>query len=89
MTKEPIKPEDIPSKIFVYGSMELTPRYVAHILNQAIETGIVSPPVYSIRNKETDDVFEYCFVNELTAKNLINEEPHPDKDKFIIEHWKG
>lgn len=94
-----IKPEDVP-KEFVYKVVEKARRSkidaelgkstsneqeIADLLNAAIESGLVSPPVYTVRDKNgylLDDEVYGLWSNPDLAEGRHG-------DGYSAEHWKG
>jgi hypothetical protein len=58
--------------------------FLAAVLSHAIEVGIVSPPVWAIRNIKTGALVERRGVPVL----VLDGNP-TDSDLWTKEHWKG
>lgn len=89
---EIIKPEDVSQSILELAMERfeeaywnrVTPQNVADFLQDCIEAGIVSPPVWAIRNIKTGALVERRGVPVL----VLDGNP-TDSDLWIKEHWKG
>ena len=85
-----IKPGDITNQmaatcwIHARGEGESMKWSISEILNAAIEAGIVSPPVWAIRNIKTGALVERRGVPVF----VLDGNP-TDSDLWIKEHWKG
>jgi hypothetical protein len=84
-----IKPEDITDELVMDRiDDEVTrswPDFIARRLNAAIETGIVSPPVFTVRDKAGNLLDDAAY--GLYASPESAESKH--EDGYIAEHWKG
>lgn len=80
-----IKPSDIPDDLaeYVCTFADLSPKQgkgmVAAILNAAIEAGVVSPPVFCVRQNGELRKFDSGEVKVFPGKPWAND----------TEHWKG
>lgn len=89
-----IKPEDVPEELAgLRGRAEM----IATILNEAIEAGLVSPPVWAVIVDEKSPEFK-CHEEPVNPAHLattrggaefrISEDGY-DKKTTRVEHWKG
>lgn len=78
-----IKPKDIPDEMMGDGRSCFCD-FLAAVLNHAIEVGVVSPPVWAIRNIKTGALVERRGVPVL----VLDGNP-TDSDIWTKEHWKG
>lgn len=80
-----IKPEDIPNEVVRKILLDDTyENVVAAILNAAIEAGVVSPPVWAIRNMKTGEI-----IYERQNPKLTIDGTPTDSDVWEKVHWKG
>lgn len=86
-----IRPEDIPQSL-MDATFRHTESYteagqrrdIAAILNAAIEAGVVSPPVWAIRNIKTGEI-----IYERQNPKLTIDGTPTDSDVWEKVHWKG
>jgi hypothetical protein len=97
MPIKPIKAQDITDEIanrFTevmrchYGSYSLDtkPNTIRDIANALIEAGIVSPPVWAVRNLKTGRLASHPITR---LRDLIPDKKEPLVDGWEYEHWKG
>lgn len=91
-----VKPEDVPDELiddieasvgdlsYMWDSID-PKSIISATINAAIDAGLVSPPVYVVRNLKTGKLEEFAGDIMLT----LDPEPEPMATLYRKETWKG
>lgn len=92
----PIKPEDVTKEHVAHIEDYMRSQYdwllmpdnaqLATLANALIEAGIVSPPVWAVRNLKTGKLASHPMTR---LKDLVADKKEPLVDGWEYEHWKG
>jgi hypothetical protein len=92
----PIKPEDVTKEHVTHIEDYLRSQsdwlfmpdnaQLATLANALIEAGIVSPPVWAVRNNKTGKLASHPMTR---LRDLIPDKREPLVDGWEYEHWKG